>query len=147
MILPDIRPRRGKRKFSQKNPRAHNYKIGTSLPPPPKTENNLPPEREFLWAWSFSCRRNQKIPGAHKICAAISGPRIAGENCTQKGADIHKLLANQFMNPTWAPDLLWIWPPFLGKTDKSAKEGRVYRPVRGRDVNLSVFGMMGWGHC
>ena len=26
----------------------------------------------------FSCRKNQKIPGAHKIGAAISGPRITG---------------------------------------------------------------------
>ena len=26
----------------------------------------------------FSSRKNQKMPGAHKIGAAISGPRIAG---------------------------------------------------------------------
>ena len=28
---------------------------------------------------------------------------------------IHKSPANEFMNPTRAPDLLWIWPPSLEK--------------------------------
>ena len=28
----------------------------------------------------FSCRKNAEIPGAHKIGAAISGPRIAEKN-------------------------------------------------------------------
>ena len=28
----------------------------------------------------ISSRKNQKMPGAHKIGAAISGPRIAGGN-------------------------------------------------------------------
>ena len=28
----------------------------------------------------FSCRENATIPGAHKIGAAVSGPRIAGKN-------------------------------------------------------------------
>ena len=29
-------------------------------------------------AWGFSRRKNQQIPGAHEIGAAISGPGIAG---------------------------------------------------------------------
>ena len=36
---------------------------------------------------------------------------------------IHKTPANEFMNPTWAPDLLWIWPRSLGTTGKSTMEG------------------------
>ena len=30
--------------------------------------------------WGFSSRKNQKMPGAHKIGAAISGPGITGGN-------------------------------------------------------------------
>ena len=40
-------------------------------PTPTKTRNSMGME-------VFSCRKNAKIPGAHKIGAAISGPRIAG---------------------------------------------------------------------
>ena len=49
------------------------------LPPKPK----IPPpslKRGILWGWTgFSCRKNAKIPGAHKTGAAISGPGIAGK--------------------------------------------------------------------
>ena len=55
--------------FIQKNP---------SPPPPPKTPNSPPPlKREILWTWGFSCRTDAFFPGAHKIGAAISSPRIA----------------------------------------------------------------------
>ena len=60
------------------NPHAHKNKIGTSTPllKNPRT----PPKGGILWAWGFSSRKNQKMPGAHKIGAAISGPRITGGN-------------------------------------------------------------------
>ena len=64
----------------QHNPRAHKNKIGTSTPwgPPPKTRAPPPLKRGVLWAWGISSGKNQKMPGAHKIGAAISGPGIAG---------------------------------------------------------------------
>ena len=40
-------------------------------PPPAKTRNFMGME--------VSCRKHQKLPGAHKIGAAISGPRTADE--------------------------------------------------------------------
>ena len=66
----------------QKNPRAHKNKIGT--PPPPEKPQIPPPplKRGILWTWRFSCRKNAIFPGAHKIGAAISGPRIADKNFT-----------------------------------------------------------------
>ena len=64
--------------FFGKNPHAHKNRIGTSTPPSKKAKN--PPKGGILWAWGFSSRKNQKMPGAHKIGAAISGPRIAGAN-------------------------------------------------------------------
>ena len=42
---------------SQKNPRAHKKRIGTS---PPKKKTQIPappPKRGILWAWRFSCRK------------------------------------------------------------------------------------------
>ena len=62
-------------------------KIKLALPPPllnKPTTHNPPPKKteKILWAWGFSCRKNQKILGAHKIGAAISGPRIAGRKIT-----------------------------------------------------------------
>ena len=64
------------------NPHAHNNKIATSTPPlEKKTQNPPPPLKEGnLWAWGFSSRKNQKMPGAHKICAAVSCPRTTGGN-------------------------------------------------------------------
>ena len=51
-------------------------KIKSALPRP---KNPKSPLNENLWAWRVSCRKNAKIPGAHKTGAAISGPRIAGK--------------------------------------------------------------------
>ena len=48
---------------------------------PPLPKNPRPPLKQgILWAWGFASRKNQKLPGAHKIGAAISGPRIVGGN-------------------------------------------------------------------
>ena len=44
--------------------------------PPPPLKGGI------LWAWGLSSRKNQKILGAHKIGAAMSGPRIAGGKIT-----------------------------------------------------------------
>ena len=66
----------------QKNPRVHKNKIGTSPPPPPANPKYPPKKRGILWKWRFSCRKNAEIEGAHKIGAAISGPRIAEKNFT-----------------------------------------------------------------
>ena len=61
--------------FHSENPRAHKNKIGT--PPPKKTQNTRPPlERGILLTWLFPAERTH-FPGAYKIGAAISGPRIA----------------------------------------------------------------------
>ena len=62
-------------------------KIKLALPPhPSKRPNPPPPKTRILWAWGFSSRKNQKMPGAHKIGAAISGPRIAGRKITGASA-------------------------------------------------------------
>ena len=54
--------------INQKNTLAHEYK-------------NAPPLKGgILRAWRFSCRKNAIFPGAHKIGAAISGPRNANKN-------------------------------------------------------------------
>ena len=55
-------------------------KIKLALPPPSKKNRKPPLKGGILWALWFSCRKNQKMPGAQKIGAAISGPRIAGGN-------------------------------------------------------------------
>ena len=61
------------------NPRA--IKIKLALPPPPFQENPTPPLKGgILWAWGFFQQKEPKVPGAHKIGAAISGPRIGGGN-------------------------------------------------------------------
>ena len=65
--------------ISQKKSHTHKNKIGTSRPPPPKS----PPKktRNFM-GMELLLQKEQTIPGAHKIGAAISGPRIAGgRNC------------------------------------------------------------------
>ena len=46
----------------------------------PLAKNKTPPKGGILWAWRFSYRKSAKIPGAHKIGAAISSPRIAGQH-------------------------------------------------------------------
>ena len=63
----------------QENPCAHKNKIGAPPPPNPKSP---PPETRNLMGMEVSCRKSQKISGAHTTGAAISGPRIAGENFT-----------------------------------------------------------------
>ena len=51
----------------QKNPHAHKNKIRTSTPPFPKKTRPPPLKGGIIWAWGFSCRKNAKMPGAHKI--------------------------------------------------------------------------------
>ena len=56
-------------------------KTKLALPPPLLKKPNTPPLKGgILWAWGFSSRKNPQMPGAHKIGAAISGPRITGGN-------------------------------------------------------------------
>ena len=58
-------------------------KIRSALPPlSPKPKIPPPLKRGLLWTWRFSCRKKTEILGAHKIGAAISGPRIADKNFT-----------------------------------------------------------------
>ena len=59
-------------------------KIKLALAPPLSPPKNYPAllKQGLLWAWCFSSRRKQKIPGAHKIGAAVSGPRVAGGKIT-----------------------------------------------------------------
>ena len=51
--------------------------------PPPQTQNTPPPplKRGILWTWLF-LQNGRIFPGAHKIGAAISGPRIVDKNFT-----------------------------------------------------------------
>ena len=65
---------------TQNNPRAHKIKIGTSPPPPQKRTKIPPPQNEELYGHGFLLQKERIFPGAHKIGAAISGPRIAGGN-------------------------------------------------------------------
>ena len=59
---------------------AHKNKIGTSTPLL-KNPNTPPKRRIFMGMGVFSSRKeSKKRPGAHKISAAISGPRIVGGN-------------------------------------------------------------------
>ena len=83
---------KGCTKEGQNNSRAHKNKIGTSQPPPKKPKYpDL--KRGILWAWGFSCRKNQ-IPDAHKTGAAISGPKIADKefyehgDCSERGGGV-----------------------------------------------------------
>ena len=89
-----------------KNPHTHKYKMGTPTAPSKKLQPPPPPlKRGILWAWGFSIRKKQKIPGAQKIGAAISGPRIAGGKTTDM-----RLFLNFFPKacPPW--DLLSLPP-------------------------------------
>ena len=54
-------------------------RIKLALPPPPSKKPQNPPllRGGILWTWGFSSRKNQKIPGAHKL-ARPSIPRIVG---------------------------------------------------------------------
>ena len=63
-----------------KNAIVSGLRVGSSKPPLPKNPKYPPPlKRGILWAWRFSCRKNAIFPGAHKIGATISGPRMAGQ--------------------------------------------------------------------
>ena len=73
---------RGKNCNTQKNLRAYKNKIGIP-PPPPKNPKHPPPPktRTILWTQVF-LQKERIFPGAHKIGARISGPRIADTNST-----------------------------------------------------------------
>ena len=59
---------------TNKKKRAHKS-VKLALPPPLSKRKPTPPlKRRILWAWGFSSRKNQKMPGAHKIGAAVSDP-------------------------------------------------------------------------
>ena len=74
-------PSSGLKRLAQKNPRAHKNKIGT--PPPPKPKNTPPPpQNEEFYGHVFFLQKERIFPGAHKIDAPISGPRIADKNFT-----------------------------------------------------------------
>ena len=65
----------------QKNPRTH--KIKSAIPPS---------QNEEFYGHGFSCRKNACFPGAHKIGAATSGPRIVGrKSCGRE----------DFSGPSW----------------------------------------------
>ena len=95
--------------MNRKNPHAHKNKIGTSTPPSKKKTQNPPPSKGgILWAWGFSSRKNQKMPGAHKIGAAISGPRITGGNFM----DTTFFLNENDCRQLWTVDDKYHKPPF-----------------------------------
>ena len=55
-------------------------KIKSALPPPPKTQINPPPPKRrnlYCMDMGFLLQKERIFPGAHKIGAAISRPRIA----------------------------------------------------------------------
>ena len=82
--------------ISQKNPRAHKNKIGTS-PPQKKNQNTPPPlKRGILWTWLFFLQKERIFPGAHRIGAAISGPRIAGRNFDGREDFSEKIVSQNF---------------------------------------------------
>ena len=60
----------------RKHPHAHKNKIGTSTPLS-KTATPPPQIKTFMGMGVF-LQKEPKMPSAHKIGAAISGPRIAG---------------------------------------------------------------------
>ena len=63
--------------FFRKKPHAHKNKIGTSTPASKKPQHP-PPKRRNLMGMEVFLQKEPKMPGAHKIGAAISGPRITG---------------------------------------------------------------------
>ena len=66
-------------------PHAHSNKIRTSNPPPPSQKNHEPPlrMRNFMgMGKTFQRKEPKKSLCAHKIGAAISGPRVAGGKIT-----------------------------------------------------------------
>ena len=69
------------------------------------TPIQIPPpflKKRTLWAWRFSFAERAKMPGAHKIGATISGPRIVGEEM----ADIR--FSSEFcISSGWISVLRW----------------------------------------
>ena len=63
--------------YGRKSPHAHTNKIGTSTPPLLRNPNTPPKRRNFMGMGVFQ-QKEAKMPGAHKISVAISGPRITG---------------------------------------------------------------------
>ena len=114
--------------LSRKNPHAHKNKIGTSTPPSKKTQNP-PLKGGILWAWGFSSRKNPKMPGAHKIGAAISGPRITGGNFMDTTLFLKKILVCK----------IWFYPspppprkgPKWGKTVQISRKSSKLTLSRG----------------
>ena len=70
-VLPSYR-------FTLPSEKSCAHKIESALPPPPKNPKYPPPPktRNFMGK-GFSCRKKRIFPGAHKIGAAFSGPRVA----------------------------------------------------------------------
>ena len=64
---------------TQKNPRTHKNKTGTSTPPLLKKPRTSPLKGGILWARGFSSRKNQKMPGAHNWRS-----RFRPQNCRRK---------------------------------------------------------------
>ena len=72
------------------------------------------------------------VPVCSSGLVTCKAPKATSEKVNQQSphlkipekGPIHKLPTSQLMNPTQARDLLWIWPPPLGKrTDQSTREG------------------------
>ena len=78
---------KGCTKEGQKNSRAHKNNIGTSQPPPPPKKNPKYPDlkRGILWAWGFSCRKNQKSQTPIKLAQPFPVPKLRTKNFTNMG--------------------------------------------------------------
>ena len=57
-------------------------KIKSALPRPPQTQNTPPQKTRNFMDMEVFLQKNAEVLGAHKIGAAISGPRIADTNFT-----------------------------------------------------------------
>ena len=112
---------------SQKNPRAHKNKIGTS-PPPPK--------RGILWTLFF-LQSGRIFPGVHKIGAAISGPRIADKNFTDT-----RIFLKKGFEETWhktSPSSFQLRTRYMSNHDchwHNAYSATIDRGTRTHDLSL-----------
>ena len=77
--------------YLRRIPHAHK----TKLAPHPQTQINPHLKRGIM---EVSCRKNQQIPGAHKIGVAISGSRIAGGKSRTLG---FFWISHLGRNPAW----------------------------------------------
>ena len=115
---------RGNTSNVRKNPHAHKNKIGTSTPPFQKQTQKPPPpplKGGILWAWGFSCRKNQKMPDAHKIGAAISGPELRAEILWTSRLFL-KYRSKHVQMCTLSLGMIAVWPAQIGL----CKFGRVW---------------------